>query len=167
MKKYVLGISCLYHNSAAALVANGKIVCAAEEERFTRIKGDASFPINAIRFCLDHEGVFPEDLLCVAYYENPGIKFNRILIGAFLNMPQSLGQFVKAVPDWITNKLWIERKIRKELQYSGEIVLLTHHLSHAASCFYPSPFGKAAILTIDGVGEWSTCTWGVGQGNKI
>lgn len=167
MKKYVLGISCLYHNSAAVLVADGKIVCAAEEERFTRKKGDASFPINAILFCLDSEGIYSEDLLCVAYYENPGIKFNRILTGTFLNMPRSINQFIKAIPDWITNKLWIERKIRKELKYSGEVVLLTHHLSHAASCFYPSPFDKAAILTIDGVGEWSTCMWGIGQGNRI
>ena len=167
MKQYVLGISCLYHNSAAALIKDGKIARAAEEERFTRVKGDASFPINAIKFCLDAEGILPQDLLAVAYYEDPGIKFDRILIGAFLNMPKSVNQFIKAVPDWITNKLWIERKIRKELGYSGEIVFSTHHLSHAASCFYPSPFEKAAVLTVDGVGEWSSCTLGMGQGNKI
>ena len=119
MKNYVLGISCLYHNSAAVLLRNGEIAFAAEEERFTRVKGDASFPINAIRFCLDAEGIFPRDLTAVAYYENPGVKFDRIVIGAFLNMPKSVSQFVRAVPDWITNKLWIERKIRKELDYSG------------------------------------------------
>ena len=167
MKKYVLGISCLYHNSAAVLIKDGKIARAAEEERFTRIKGDASFPINAVKFCLDAEGIFPQDLLAVAYYEDPGVKFDRILIGAFLNMPQSVNQFVKAIPDWITNKLWIERKIRKELGYSGQIVFSTHHLSHAASCFYPSPFNEAAVLTIDGVGEWSACTLGIGRGNRI
>ena len=167
MKNYVLGISCLYHNSAAALIRNGEIACAAEEERFTRIKGDASFPINAIKFCLDSEGIFPRDLAAVAYYENPGIKFDRIVIGAFLNMPKSVSQFVRAVPDWITNKLWIERKIRKELDYSGNIVFSEHHLSHAASCFYPSPFADAAILTVDGVGEWSSCTVGAGHGSRI
>ena len=167
MKKYVLGISCLYHNSAAALIRDGKIACAAEEERFTRIKGDASFPINAIKFCMDHEGISSNDLLSVAYYENPGIKFDRILIGMFCNMPKSIIQFVNALPDWITNKLWIERKIKKELNYSGTVFYLKHHLSHAASCFYPSPFKKAAILTIDGVGEWSSCTWGIGNENTI
>ncbi|MBQ7638224.1 MAG: hypothetical protein IJS90_04925 [Clostridia bacterium] len=167
MKDYVLGISCLYHNSAAALIKDGKIACAAEEERFTRIKGDAAFPINAVKFCLDSEGIFPEDLLTVAYYENPGIKFDRILIGAFLNMPKSIDQFLRAMPDWITNKLWIERKIRKELGFSGKIVFSSHHLSHAASCFYPSPFEDAAILTIDGVGEWSSCALGVGRGNSV
>ena len=95
------------------------------------------------------------------------MKFDRILIGSFLNMPKSIRQFVQAMPDWITNKLWIERKIRKELDYSGQIVFSTHHLSHAASCFYPSPFEQAAILTIDGVGEWASCTIGTGQGNRI
>ena len=157
----------MYHNSAAVLLRNGEIAYAAEEERFTRIKGDASFPINAIKFCLDSEGIFPRDLTAVAYYENPGIKFDRIVIGAFLNMPKSISQFVRAIPDWITNKLWIERKIRKELEYSGKIVFSAHHLSHAASCFYPSPFNDAAILTIDGVGEWSSCTVGAGHGNRI
>ncbi len=167
MKKYVLGISCLYHNSAAVLIRNGEIAFAAEEERFTRKKGDASFPIHAVKFCLDAEGILPEDLLGIAYYENTGMKFGRILTSAFLNMPQSINQFVKAVPDWITNKLWIERKIRKELNYRGNLYFSTHHLSHAASCFYPSPFDCAAILTIDGVGEWSSCTWGIGHGNSV
>lgn len=167
MSKYVLGISCNYHNSAAVLIKDGLIACAAEEERFTRKKGDASFPINAVKFCLDAEGIFPADLLAVAYYEDPGLKFDRILIGAFLNMPQSIRQFVSATPDWITNKLWIEKKIRKELRYKGKLIFSTHHLSHAASCFYPSPFEEAAILTIDGVGEWASCTWGIGRDNRI
>ena len=167
MKTYILGISCLYHNSAAVLIRDGEIAFAAEEERFTRVKGDASFPINAVKFCLDAEGILPRDLTAVAYYEEPGVKFDRILIGAFLNMPKSIRQFVKAVPDWITNKLWIERKIRKELDYKGQIVFSTHHLSHAASCFYPSPFQRAAILTVDGVGEWASCAAGVGDGSKI
>ena len=167
MAKYVLGISCYYHNSAAVLIKDGRIACAAEEERFTRKKGDASFPINAVKCCLDSEGIYPEDLLAVAYYENPGLKFGRIIIGAFLNMPKSIIQFVSAVPDWITSKLWVERKIRKELRYKGRIVFSGHHLSHAASCFYPSPFDEAAILTIDGTGEWSSCTWGTGSGSGI
>lgn len=166
-KNYVLGISCYYHNSAAALICNGEIAFAAEEERFTRIKGDASFPVNAVKFCLDAAGIFPQDLSAVAYYEDPGIKFDRILLGVFLNAPKSLLQFVKAIPDWITNKLWIERRIRSELDYKGKIVFSAHHLSHAASAFYPSPFREAAILTIDGVGEWASCALGVGKNNRI
>ncbi len=167
MADYVLGISCYYHNSAAVLIKDGMIACAAEEERFTRKKGDSSFPVNAIKHCLDSEKIFPSDLTAVAYYENPGHKFARMMTGVFLNMPKSISQFVCAVPDWITNKLWTERKIRKELRYKGQIVFSGHHLSHAASCFYPSPFDEAAILTVDGVGEWSSCTWGIGTGNSI
>lgn len=167
MKNYVLGISCLYHNSAAALIKNGIIICAAEEERFTRIKGDSSFPINAIKFCLDSAKIMPDELFSVAYYENTGLKFERILTGIAMNAPRSAEHFIKGLPDWISNKLWIEKKIKKELRYTGRIDFIPHHLSHAASCFYPSPFEEAAILTVDGVGEWSACTWGIGRGNTI
>ncbi len=167
MACYVLGISALYHNASAALLRNGQIVAAAEEERFTRIKGDASFPIHSIRFCLDYAKILPEDLFAVAFYENTGIKFERILTSIAANVPKSFPQFLAAMPDWITNKLWIENKIRKELGYKGKVYSVPHHLAHAASAFFPSPFEDAAILTIDGVGEWSTLTWGVGEGRSI
>lgn len=167
MEPYVLGISAMYHNAAAALTCGGEIVAAAEEERFTRIKGDASFPINAIKFCLDSAGILPEALSAVAFYENVSSKFERILTGIVLNAPKSLPQFVTAMPDWITNKLWIENKIRKELGWHGDFYYIPHHLAHAASAYYPSPFDDAAILTVDGVGEWSALTRGVGEGGKI
>lgn len=167
-KKYVLGISALYHNSAAALICDGEIIAAAEEERFTRIKADASFPINAIEFCLDKAGIFPEDLDRIAYYENPAEKFGRIMTSAGLTVPKSVVQFLAAVPDWISDKLWVEKKIRKELGCKkAKIDFLEHHLSHAASAFYPSPFSDAAILTVDGVGEWDTMSYGVGEGNEV
>lgn len=166
-KQYVLGISCNYHNSAAAIISDGRILFAAEEERFSRIKGDSSFPINAIRFCLDEAGIMPDNLDAVAYYEDPGLKFSRILTNVFLNMPKSFVQYQAALPSWLNNKLWIEREIKKELSYKGKILFIPHHLSHAASAFYPSPYNKAAILTVDGAGEWSCCTWGVGKSNSI
>ena len=167
MAHYVLGISALYHNSAAALIHNGRVIAAAEEERFTRIKGDPSFPINAIKFCLDFAKIMPEDLFAVAFYENTSTKFERIMTSIVANIPRSLPQFLAAMPDWITNKLWIENKIRKELGYKGKVYSVPHHLSHAASAFFPSPFEDAAIITIDGVGEWSTLTWGIGENRNI
>lgn len=167
LKTYVLGISAFYHNSAAALICNGKILAAAEEERFTRIKGDASFPINAVKFCLDSAGIYANDLCSVAFYEKPAEKFARILTGAVLNAPRSISQFVAAVPDWISSKLWVEKNIRKNLDYKGRIVFVPHHLSHAAAAFYPSPYTNAAILTLDGAGEWSTSAWGTGKDNAI
>ena len=167
-KTYILGISALYHNSAAALICDGEILYAAEEERFTRIKGDAAFPINAIAFCLDSAGIGTEQLSSVVFYENPAEKFGRILTSALINAPRSIEQFYFAVPEWISDKLWIEKKIRKSLGYKkGRLSFLSHHLSHAASAFYPSPFENAAILTVDGVGEWDTAAWGVGEGNRI
>ena len=167
MEQYVLGVSALYHNAAAALICGGEIVAAAEEERFTRKKGDASFPINAIRFCLDAAGLMPEDLSAVAFYENVSAKFERIQTGIFLNVPKSLPQFLTAMPDWITNKLWIENKIRKELGWRGPFYYVPHHLAHAAAAYYPSPFDDAAVLTVDGVGEWSSLTWGVGESGRV
>ena len=167
MEQYILGISALYHNAAAALTCGGEILFAAEEERFTRKKGDASFPINAIRFCLDSAGLMPEDLSAVAFYENVSTKFERIQTGIFLNVPKSLPQFLTAMPDWVTNKLWIESKIRKELHYRGPFYYIPHHLAHAAAAYYPSPFDSAAVLTVDGVGEWSSLTWGTGESGRI
>ena len=167
MEQYILGISALYHNAAAALTCGGEILFAAEEERFTRKKGDASFPINAIKFCLDSAGLMPEDISSVAFYENVSTKFERIQTGIFLNVPKSLPQFLTAMPDWVTNKLWIENKIRKELAWHGPFYYVPHHLAHAAAAYYPSPFDSAAVLTVDGVGEWSSLTWGVGESGRI
>lgn len=167
-KIYVLGISALYHNSAAALICNGEILAAAEEERFTRIKGDNAFPIQAITFCLDSVGITASELSYVVYYEDPIEKFGRIMTSSFICAPKSIRQFLAAIPEWISNKLWIEKEIRKQLGVKKtEIVFLSHHISHAASSFFPSPFNDAAILTVDGVGEWTTAAWGVGEGNSL
>ncbi len=169
MGKYILGISAFYHNSAAAIISESGIIAAAEEERFTRIKGDPAFPINAIKFCLDSAKILPEELKCVVFYENPVKKFGRIFIGAFLEAPKSISQFLLAMPDWITNKLWVENIIRKELMIKKDVPVYfaDHHLSHAASAFYPSPYEEAAIITIDGVGEWTTTAYGIGSKNNI
>lgn len=167
-KTYILGISALYHNSAAALICNGEIIAAAEEERFTRKKADASIPVNAAAFCMDKAGIAEEDLDCVVFYDDPAVKFERIITSAFLNAPKSAVQFCAAMPEWISNKLWTEKNIRKKLNMKKvSVKFLSHHLSHAASAFYPSPFDEAAIITLDGVGEWSTGTWGIGEKNRI
>lgn len=167
-KAYILGISAFYHNSAAALVKNGKIVAAAEEERFTRIKGDASFPINAISFCLEKEKIGIDDIDSVVYYEDVVEKFGRILTTALINAPLGIKQYFYSIPKWASENIWIHNKIIKELGIKSEkLSFIPHHLSHAASAFYPSPFEEAAVLTLDGVGEWSTMSWGVCKGNKI
>jgi carbamoyltransferase len=163
----ILGISAFYHDSAAALVEDGQIVNAAQEERFTRVKGDASFPHHAIGWCLDDAGIAIEDVDHVVFYEQPVIKFERLLTSYLATAPRGLRSFLHAMPSWLTNKLWLEREIARELGIRRRIWFCTHHLSHAASAFFPSPFDEAAILTIDGVGEWSTATWGVGRGNRI
>jgi carbamoyltransferase len=163
----ILGISAYYHDSAAALVADGQIVGAAQEERFTRIKGDASFPHHAIGWCLDHAGIEIEEVDHVVFYEQPVVKFERLLDSYLATAPRGLGSFLRSMPSWLTNKLWLEREIARALGIRQRVWFCTHHLSHAASAFFPSPFDEAAILTIDGVGEWSTATWGVGRGNQI
>lgn len=165
---YILGISAYYHNSAAALVKNGFIIAAAEEERFTRVKGDPSFPINAIIYCLEKENLKIEDITKVVYYEDTALKFGRIFMTSLVEAPMGIKQYLNAMPLWISNKLWIERKILKELDIKKDkLVSLSHHLSHAASAFYPSPFKEAAVLTIDGVGEWTTMSWGKCEGTTI
>lgn len=165
---YVLGISALYHNSAAALICNGRIVAAAEEERFTRIKGDSDFPINAISFCLDSADIQAKDLDHIVYYEDTAEKFGRIITSSFLCTPKSVRQFLAAMPEWISDKLWVEKEIRKQLGLKkSKVIFLPHHISHAASAFYPSPFEDAAILTMDGVGEWTTTAWGTGEKENL
>jgi carbamoyltransferase len=163
----ILGISAYYHDSAAALVEDGRIVNAAQEERFTRVKGDAGFPQHAIGWCLDDAGVSIEEVDHVVFYEQPVVKFERLLTSYLATAPRGLQSFLSSMPSWLTNKLWLEREIARELGIRRRIWFGTHHLSHAASAFFPSPYEDAAILTIDGVGEWSTATWGVGRGGRI
>jgi len=164
---YILGISAYYHDSAACLVRDGVIVAAAQEERFTRVKHDQAFPKNAVDFCLKQAGISVKDLTYVSFYDKPWIKFERLLETYLAFAPSGLRSYLKAMPLWLKEKLWMGDQIKKELGFEGELIYPEHHQSHAASAFFPSPFQSAAILTLDGVGEWATTTWGVGQGNQI
>ena len=170
-RKAILGISAFYHDSAAAVLVDGKIVAAAQEERFTRKKHDSSFPINACRFVLDEAGVKFEDLRAVSFYDKPFLKFERLLETYHAFVPKGFASFVSALPVWIKEKLFMKRLISRHLAELGggrvPMYFPEHHLSHAASAFYPSPFAEAAIVTIDGVGEWATTTTGFGQGSEI
>lgn len=163
----ILGISAFYHDSAACLVQDGRIVSAAQEERFTRKKHDFSFPKNAIGYCLENSGLKSKDLDYVAFYDKPFIKFERILETYLAYAPRGIRSFVKAVPLWIKQKVWIREVISKELGYDGLILFPEHHESHASSAFFPSPFHEAVFLTIDGVGEWTTTSYGLGKDNNI
>ncbi len=164
---HILGISCFYHDSAACLLDDGNIVAAAQEERFTRKKHDFGFPINAIRYCLQEGQIDVNDLDYVAFYDKPFIKFERILETYLMFVPRGISSFIKAIPLWIRQKLWISDLISKELGYKGQILFTEHHESHAASAFFPSPFTRAAFLTMDGVGEWSTSSYGIGIDNRV
>ena len=161
----ILGISAYYHDSAAALVGEDGILAAAQEERFTRIKHDSNFPIHAVKYCLEEANLKLEDLDQVVFYEKPFLKFDRLLETYVGFAPVGLHSFVKAMPQWLKQKLHLPREIRKQLPgpWDKSIVFTTHHESHAASAFFPSPFEEAAILTLDGVGEWDTATIGVGK----
>jgi carbamoyltransferase len=163
----ILGISAFYHDSAACLVQDGKIISAAQEERFTRKKHDSAFPVNAIKFCLQDNNLSVKDLDYVAYYDKPFLTFERILETYLSYAPVGIKSFIKALPLWIKKKLWMKEVIRKELDYEGKIVFPEHHESHAASAFFPSPFQEAAFLTMDGVGEWTTASYGVGKDQNI
>ena len=165
----ILGISAFYHDAAAALVRDGEIVAAAQEERFTRIKHDAGFPEQAIDFCLSAAGIAAGEIDYVAYYEKPLRKFDRLLQTYLRFAPAGFASFKKAIPVWLRQKLHLPREIDRGLRgrYGGAYVFAEHHESHAASAFFPSPFSEAAILTLDGVGEWSTATYGSGRGNRI
>ncbi len=165
----ILGISAFYHDSAAAIVVDGKIIAAAQEERFTRIKHDFNFPANAIKYCLKEAGLTADKLDAVVFYDKPFLKFERLMETYIAYAPFGLRSFMMALPLWLNQKLFLPREIDKGLDdlYEGPIYFTTHHASHAASAFFPSPFKEAAIITFDGVGEWSTSTWGVGRDNKI
>ena len=163
----ILGISAFYHDSAACLVNDGEIVAAAQEERFTRKKHDFSFPKHAIDFCLKKCALKASELDCVAFYDKPFLKFERILETYLAYAPHGIASFLQAMPLWIKQKLWMKDYIQTELKFTGKIIFPEHHESHAASAFFPSPFQEAAFLTLDGVGEWTTTSYGVGNGNKI
>ncbi len=165
----ILGISAFYHDSAAALVVDGAIVAAAQEERFTRKKHDHEFPVKAIAYCLEEAGLAPERLDYVAFYDKPFLKFERLLETYLAFAPQGFPSFLKAMPLWLRQKLHLPREIRQGLggAYRRRVVFTEHHESHAASAFFPSPFEQAAILTLDGVGEWATASYGVGRGNRV
>uniref|UniRef100_A0A7C4LMM8 Carbamoyltransferase n=1 Tax=Schlesneria paludicola TaxID=360056 RepID=A0A7C4LMM8_9PLAN len=165
----ILGISAYYHDSAAALVVDGRIVAAAQEERFTRIKHDAAFPAHAVAYCLQEGGLAPGELDLVCFYEKPLLKFERLLETYLAYAPAGFPSFAAAMPVWLKQKLFLKRAMRRGLQgqYRKRFVFTEHHESHAASAFFPSPFEEAAILTVDGVGEWATATFGTGQGHRL
>ncbi|HEU4597075.1 MAG TPA: carbamoyltransferase [Pyrinomonadaceae bacterium] len=164
---YILGISAYYHDSAACLVRDGEIVAAAQEERFTRKKHDHRFPSSAVEFCLRHAGITPEELDYVAFYDKPLLKFERLLETYIDYAPKGLRSFLMAMPLWLKEKLWIREQVSKEAGFKGQVLFTEHHESHAASAFFPSPFESAAVLTMDGVGEWATSSYGYGKGNEL
>ncbi|MEN3340134.1 MAG: carbamoyltransferase [Acidobacteriota bacterium] len=164
----ILGVSCYFHDAAAAILDNGRLIAAAEEERFSRVKHDFGFPRRAIAFCLERAGMAGADLDYVAFFEKPFLKFERILQTSLQTAPRSHAVFRKAMTAWMLDKLWIKSRIRDLIGVPPDrILFVEHHQSHAASAFYCSPFDEAAVLTIDGVGEWATATLGAGQGNRL
>ena len=167
----VLGVSAFYHDSAAAIIKNGQVIAAAQEERFTRIKHDPSFPYNAIVFCLHVAEVSLSEVDYIAFYEKPFIKFERLLETYLAFAPRGFTSFSRAIPIWIREKLFQKSLLQKEFMkiddrfdYDAKILFSEHHLSHAASAFFPSPFDKAIVLTMDGVGEWATTSVAIGSG---
>ena len=168
MPTRILGISAYYHDSAACLLVDGELVAAAQEERFTRKKHDFNFPSRAVAYCLKQGGLAgANELDYVVFYDKPIVKFERLLETYLQYAPHGISSFLKAMPLWLKMKLWMRENLRDELDYDGRVLFTEHHESHAASAFFPSPFRKAAILTIDGVGEWATASLGKGEGNRI
>jgi carbamoyltransferase len=164
----ILGISAFYHDSAACLVQDGDIKAAAQQERFSRKKHDHRFPSDAIAYCLDEAGISAEQLDYVAFYDKPWIKFERLLETYLSFAPAGIRSFWKSMPLWLKEKLWMSDRLQRELPgFEGELLFPEHHQSHVASAFFPSPFETAAVLTIDGVGEWATASWGMGRGNHV
>src|SRR5688500_3073215 len=170
----VLGISAYYHDSAAAIVVDGRIVAAAQEERFTRRKHDPSFPHRAVRACLETAGLGASDIDLVAFYDKPFLKFERLLETYLAFAPKGFASFRQALPVWVKDKLFQRRNILQELEqiddaqdWEKKLLFSEHHLSHAASAFYPSPFERAAVLTLDGVGEWTTSSLALGNGRDL
>ena len=165
---YILGLSCYYHDSAAAILKNGKLITAVEEERFSRKKFDDGFPKQAINFCLKTANIKPEDIDIIAFYDKNLIKFERLLDNYIAVAPKGLKNFLNVIPKWIHKRLWIKEEIKKEIKgFQGEIVFPGHHISHASYAFFTSPFDESAILTVDGVGEWTTTSFGYAENNSI
>ena len=164
----ILGLSCFYHDAAAALLQDGMLIAAAEEERFSRLKHDSGYPAHAIRFCLEQAKIQARDLDYVVFYEKPFVKFERIFTTALHTAPRSLNLFARAMKTWLVDRLWVKGLIQRELAIDAERILFSeHHLSHAASAYLCSPFDEAAVLTVDGVGEWATASSGIGKGNEV
>lgn len=163
----ILGISCYYHDAAAALIVDGEIVAAAQEERFTRKKHDERFPEHAVAYCLQEAGIDISDVDIVAFYDKPFLKFERLLETYFDHAPRGFRSFIKVMPLWLKDKFWMQQHIEQKLGKVNKLVFTEHHQAHAASAFFPSPFQEAAVLTVDGVGEWATTSWGVGKGNSL
>ena len=165
---YILGISCYYHDSAAAILKDGQVIAAVEEERFSREKNDDGFPKQAIDYCMKEAGVAASELACVAFYDKPVLKFERLLDNYIASAPRGLYSFTDVIPKWIHKRLWVKEEIKKHLgDYRGKIYFPEHHMSHAAYTFFTSPFDEAAILTVDGVGEWTTTSYGSAKNTKI
>jgi carbamoyltransferase len=164
---YILGISAYYHDSAACLVRDGEVLAAAQEERFTRRKHDHRYPSSAVEFCLRRAGITAKELDYVAFYDKPLLKFERLLETYIDYAPRGLRSFLMAMPLWLREKLWIREQISKDAGFDGKVLFTEHHESHAASAFFPSPFESAAVLTVDGVGEWATSSYGYGRGNEL
>ena len=164
---HILGISAYYHDSAACLVRDGEIVAAAQEERFTRKKHDHRFPTNAVRFCLERAGIRGEQVDLVAFYDKPLLKFERLIETYIDFAPAGIRSFLMSMPLWLREKIWIRDQVKKSSNYQGKVLFTEHHESHAASAFFPSPFESAAVLTMDGVGEWATSSYGYGRGNEL
>lgn len=163
----VLGISCYFHDSAACIIKDGKIIAAGAEERFTRKKHDNSFPVKAIEFCLDSLGISAQEIDLVSFYEKPMVKFERIISQHLDNFPRSYNQFISKMGPWFGTRLKVRETLEEKINYFGPVEYLEHHLSHAASAFYLAPYDEATIVTVDGVGEWATTTIGYGKGKKI
>ena len=163
----ILGISCFYHDSASCLLRDGHILAAAQEERFSRKKHDPRFPVNAIAYCLEEGDISAQDLDYVVFYDKPILTFDRLLLSYLSVAPKGLHSWLKAIPLWLGKKLHVPKVIQQEIGYEKEVLFTEHHEAHAASAFYPSPFEEAAILTVDGVGEWATASYGFGRANQI
>jgi carbamoyltransferase len=170
---YLIGISAFYHDSAAALIKNGEVISAAQEERFTRIKNDSNFPINSVKFLMRSQNLKPSDIDFVVFYEKPFLKFDRILKTFVNTAPKNMNNFESAMKQWIPKKLFQKKLLLEQLNlvmpgdWLHKIIFSDHHLSHAASAFFPSPFDRAAVVTLDGVGEWATTTIGIGNSNEL
>lgn len=170
----ILGISAFYHDSAASIIQNGEVIAAAQEERFTRIKHDPAFPSNAVKFCLDYAGLTLDKIDAIVFYDKPLLKFERLLETYYGFSPKGLKSFLTSIPVWLKEKMFLKRMLHEELEKIGgydkkkaKLLFPEHHLSHGASAFYPSPFEEAAVLTIDGVGEWATASICYGKGKDM